>query len=195
MFSSWVTTAFTNNADYAALATFTSEASLLGTVNEQPWLVHGFFDQNNRAAGRAVLLKAAGVVSCTSTPTYTFQVRLGTTAGSTYLSGKSLGVSAAITMQSGVTNSMWELEMLILCNTPGIGTGNTILTCAGSVKSFDGFAAPYSYPLEPTTPPTAAWTQTIDNSLDQYFNLSVACGTSNSANTIRLKQLSLLLLN
>lgn len=184
----WSELIFSNRADYSALASFTTEASLLGGTNVQPVFPALFFD-GTRAFGRTIRLLARGVLSCTGTPTYIFQVRLGTTSGSSYLSGTSVGVTAAITCASGITNKFWELGLDLVCNTPGIGSGNTTLSGAGYVSSPGGFATPFVYALEPTTPDTATWTSTIDNSATQYVNVSVTCSASSASNTITCKQL------
>ena len=184
----WTELLWVNTADFSALASFTSEASLLGGLNDQPVLPALFF-HNKQGRGRTITILARGVLGSTGTPTYTFQARLGTTSGSGYLSGTSVAVSAAITTASGVTNKWWEMRLDLTCNTPGIGTGNTTLSGSGYVSSPGGFASPFVYPLEPTTPDTATWTSTIDESLTQYLNLSVTCSSSSSSNTIQIKHL------
>ena len=179
---------FANKADFSAFNTSASEGSLLAGTNEQPVLPALFFD-GNRAYGRVVTFLARGVLGSTGTPTITFQTRLGTSSGSASLSGTSCGVSAAITTASSITNKFWELRLDLTCYTPGIGSGNTTLSGAGYVSSPGGFASPYIYALEPSTPDTATWTITIDNSVTQYFNLSVTWSASSSSNTITCKQL------
>lgn len=183
----WGSCFYTNRADFTALSSFTAEASLLAGQNQQPWIPAGFFD-GPKGFGRIITIRAAGVLGSTGTPTYTFQARLSTTVGSATLSGSSVGVSAAITTGSGVTDKMWNLELNLTCNTPGQGTGNTTLSAYGFVQSA-GFAAPYVYPLEVTTPDTATWTQTLDATLTYYFNLSVTCSASSGSNAIRCKSL------
>jgi hypothetical protein len=186
---SWNETIFANTSDFTALSSFTAEASLLAGLNQQPIIPAAFF-ADMRAYGSALRVKARGVVGCTGTPTYTFQVRLGSTAGSSDLTGASVGVSAAITMQSGVSNKQWELELTLVCTTPGIASTNGVLSGAGFVSSFHGFASPFWYPLQPTTPDTATWTTGGFNfALQHYLNLSVTCSASSASNTIRAKQL------
>ncbi len=75
------------------------------------------------------------------------------------------------------------------CRTVGTGTGNSTLSGAGYVQSPGGFASPFVYPLEPTTPDTATWTQTFDNSLTYFINLSVTWSASSASNTITCKAL------
>lgn len=179
---------FVNTADYTAFNTSAAEGSLLSGVNEQPLIPATFFF-NKQGRSRCIRIEAEGVLSTTSTPTIIFQVRLGTTSGASFLSGTSVGVTAAITTASGVTNKWWSLRLDLQCNTTGIGTGNTTLSGSGYVMSPGGFASPFIYPLLPTTPDTATWTSTIDNSLTYYANLSVTWGTSSASNTITCKAL------
>lgn len=181
--------------DYGAVASSASEASLLQTVNQQPIIPPNFFSAGQRGYGKAIKIIAKGVFSNTATPTMIFQVRLGTTSGSSFLSGTSVGVSPTITSTSGVTNVFWGLELDLICKTPGTGTTNCTLFGAGKVESPAGFATPFVYALEPTTPNTATWTCTIDDSLQQYVNLSMTWGTSSASNTITCKFIEMYGLN
>jgi hypothetical protein len=179
---------FANAADYTAFNTSSSEGSLLAGVNKQP-IIPALFLAGNQAVGKTFRFEASGVLGTTSTPTIIFQCRLGTTLGSSYLSGTSVGVTAAITTASGVSNKWWYLCLDLACYTPGIGSTNCTLSGAGYVMCPGGFASPFFYPLEPTTPDTATWTAAIDGSVTQYFNLSVTWSASSSSNTITCKNL------
>ena len=194
MKASWSECLWSNVADGTAVASTASEASLLTGLVKQPVLWAGNLDRSDYV-GRVISFKASGVFSNTGTPTLIFQARLGTTAGASYLSGNSVGVTAAITTQSGVTNKYWELELDLTVRAPGIGTNNCTLSGAGLVQSPSGFASPFVYPVEITTPDTGTWTQTVDGGLDQYFNLSVTWSASSASNTITLKRLIAILLN
>lgn len=190
----WAHAPYSTNADFSAVASTASESSLLSGQNLQPYIPPNFFDTQT-GIGRRLRLRAAGVFSNTGTPTLIFQVRSSTTVGATTLSGASLGVSAAITTSSGVTNALWSLWLEIACKTSGQGTNNTTLTCHGGVFSPTGFASPFYYSLEPTTPPTATWTATIDSTLEQFLNLSVTWSASSGSNTITCKDLCMESLN
>ncbi len=192
--ASWSDLSFVNTADYGAYASSSSEGTLLGTVNDQP-IIPALFFFNRFGKGRTIKIEASGVLSTTGTPTIIFQLRMGTTSGSATLTGASIGVTQAITTSSGVTNKRWALEATITCYTPGVGTGNTTLSGSGEVRSPGGFASPFNYPVEITTPDTATWTQTIDCSLQQYINLSATWSASSSSNTITCKQLLMHALN
>lgn len=179
---------FVNSGDYTAVSNTAAEASLLTGINTQPIIPANWW-LNQGSAFRTVGILARGVLSTTSTPTLIFQVRFGATAGSSYLGGTSVGVSAAITTAAGVTNKWWELQLEITCRVPGIGTGNATLIGSGRVTSPGGFASPFIYPLEPTTPDTATWTSTVDNAVSQYVNLSVTWSAASASNSIQCKQL------
>ncbi len=195
MRASWFSPAYVNTSEFTALSSFTSEASLIAGVNQQPTALAGEW-ASYEAVGRVWRIEAEGIVGSTGTPTYTFQCRLGTTQGSSDLTGSSVGVTAAITTQSGVTNQRWALTLDLVCTVAGQGSNNTTLSCTGTIVSYGGFAAPYGYDLEPTTPATATWTAaTINAASTQYFNLSVTCSASSASNTIRCKKLKAYVMN
>lgn len=172
-------------ADHTPLGPFTAEASLLGGTNQQPMFESGWFD-GPTAVGKGFELDAMGVLSCTGTPTYTFGVRLGPTHAA--ITDTLIAVSAAITCQNGVTNKWWRLWLRAILRTPGQAAGNSTFSVAGFVESPGGFASPFRYALEPTTPDTATWTVApVDSKVQNYLNLSVACSASNAANAIRCK--------
>jgi hypothetical protein len=184
----WSEVIFSNGADGTAVASTASEASLLGGLNNQPTFRLGYFTDNG-ALKRVTTVKASGVFSNTGTPTLIFQLRLGSTSGSSTLSGTSLGVSAAITTANGVTNKYWELNFDFITTVSGIGSNNTTISGGGIVLSPGGFASPFTYPLEPTTPDTGTWTQTFDGGVTQFLNLSVTWSASSASNSITMKKL------
>jgi hypothetical protein len=166
----WTELLFRNKGDFTAMSTTGSETSFLSGQNQQPTIPALFFDQ---VPLRAIGILARGILTTTTgTPTFTFQARLGSTIGVSTLSGTSVGVSAAITSTTGVTNVWWEMRLDLVCTVAGQGSGNATLSGAGYVMSPAGFATPFVYPLEPTTPNTATWTATLDDSVTQYLNLS-----------------------
>lgn len=183
--SGWGQLVYANRQAHTELNTFTGEASLIQAAAnfDQPVFPAGTF-VSHRAVGKSFLINACGYINSTSTPTFQWQFRLGTTTGSAYLSGTSIGITAAATTGSGVTYQRWEAVMRITCYIGGIGTGLATLNCDGEVRC-PGLASPFIYPLEPTAPPmTPPWTAVIDGALPYYLNLSAVCGTSNSANKI-----------
>jgi hypothetical protein len=168
---------------FTGLNTFTSEASLIQGTNQQPTLRGGFYDVR-----RSATIWGGGLCASTGTPTYTFYFRLSTTEGATTLSGTVIGQSAAISMQSGVSNKVWFFWLDLTCTTPGQGTNACTLYARGCIWSPGGFASPYSYALTPGGGDSATLSATIDGSLTQYLNISVACSASSSSNAITLYQ-------
>lgn len=185
---SWTEAIYCSAATYTAVASSAAEAGLLSGPNIQP-IIPAVFFHPTAGYNRAIRISGNGVLSTTGTPTAIFQFRLGTTAGPTQYGGGSVGVTAAITTQSGVTNKYWEFDLTLVCTVPGIGTGNCTISGAGKILSPTGFASPFIYPIEPTTPDTATFTSTLDGSLTQYLNLSMTWSASSSSNTITLKRL------
>ena len=195
MRATWADLLYTNVADFTALASFTSEASLIAGPNQQPTFLAGTW-ADYAAVGKVVRIEAEGILGSTATPTYTFQFRLDDTQGSADLTGASIGVTAAITTQSGVSTQWWGLQLDLTCTVAGQGANNVTLKCSGSVRSPGGLAAPYEYSLAPTTPPTGTWTAaTINGASTQYLNLSVTCSASSASNTITAKKLRVLIMN
>lgn len=185
-----------HKADYTALASFTSEASLWSGNSLQPRVQTGLFDGPD-AVGRTILLRARGVVSSTGTPTYTFTVRFGTTIAA--ISDAAIASSAAIATASGITNKRWELELYITCRTPGQGAGNTTFSVDGKVGSAGGFATtqPWYALTGGLGGESGTWTvapANFDPVKENYLNLSAACSASSASNTIQCKSVELLLL-
>ena len=179
-------------ADFTALSSFTSEASLL-TGFSQPTLWHPALDFTQ--IGRTFRLGARGVLSSTGTPTYLFKVRLGSTAMSAdNLApplGTIIGASAALATTSGASITVWSLELFLTLTAAGIGSGKATITSSGTVLSA-GLATVGD--LAPTNG-SATWTTTLDSSVDNFFQIGVVCSASSSSNTIQLKHLELEALN
>ena len=195
MRATWADLLYTNVADFTALSAFTAEASLIAGPNQQPTFMAGTW-ADYAAVGKVVRIRASGILGSTGTPTYLFQVRLGTTQGASDLTGASIGVSDAITTGNGVANERWELNLNLTCTVAGQGANTVTLKCDGSIKSPVGFAAPYEYNLFPTDPPTATWTAaTINGASTQYLNLSVTCSANSASNAITCKKLEVLVMN
>lgn len=189
--------------NYTALASFTSEASLLaGGSDIQPFIPAGYLTaEGGASAGTALRLTASGVISSTGTPTMQWTVRLGTTVGDSDLTGVVVGISPAITLGNGITNKPWNLWLDFEVVTPGSGATACVLGCYGEVSSpgggssASGFASPFAYVLEPSAPDTATWTASVTGSSTLWVNISATCGTSSASNTLQLKRWELLAKN
>ena len=141
-------------ADFSALASFTSEDSLLKGVAKQPLIYANYFDQ----PGKKWSFHAAGVFGCTGTPTLQWGGRLKTTQGVSVLDGSSVGQSPAITLGSGVTNERWDYWLTLTCRTPGQGSGGLTLNCSGLVLLSYSSADAVSRTLLPSPAHPATWT-------------------------------------
>lgn len=180
-----------HKADYTSLSSFTSDASLLAGNALQPRVPTGLFDGPD-AVGRTLLFRAAGVLGSTGTPTYTFTVRLGTTIAA--VSDAAIASSAAITTASGVSTKMWDLELRIVCRTPGQGAGGTTFSVNGFVRSPGGFASPFAYALTQAGGESGTWTvapANFDPVKENYLQLSAACSASSASNVITCKNCEL----
>lgn len=184
----WSNADYANATEYTEKASFTSEVSLLTGVPLQPFIPRHHFDGPEKA-GRSYRLWVAGLISCTGTPTYTFQLRLGTVADPTDLTGASIGVTKAITLASGITSKPFSIDFHFNVSTPGQGTGGTTLIGFGWIDSPEAFSSPFKFPFEPTTPDTTTWTFTRDATLDYYLNLSVTSSASSASNKAKAKLL------
>lgn len=192
---------YTNKADFTAKASFTTEASVLVGVspeaNNRPVFPAGIFSIEQGGWGKAFRIEAAGVLGWlnASTPTYLFQLRLGTST-TWSASDTSILQTAAMSVFSstGQSNVQWRLVGNIICRTPGLGTGNCTLTCDGEFWSA-GVADPYTYPMAPSNGAFGTWTATIDGGLTQYLGLSVTCSASDASNTLTVKRLQVFELN
>lgn len=179
---------YNNKADFTANVSFTSEVTMLTGPNEQPMFPAGFFLQPPYR--RRFRIHASGILGSTATPTYTFTVRLNTTAGVANIAGAILLKSAALTTASGISTKIFVIDGWATVYTPGIGSGNTTITAGGTVSSPGGLASPFTYALTPSAGESATWTQTYDGSVTHWLNLSVTCSASDAGNTITLKELA-----
>lgn len=183
-----------SRADYTAHANSTSEVSLIAGPNLQPTMPAGFLS-GIKGYGKTCMLIMEGVVSTTGTPTIIFTIRTSSTQGTATVNGTTLGVTAAITTQNGLSNDYWRLEWSFTVGTPGQGTNNATLIGSGYTMSPQGWASPFIYPIEPSTPDTATWTATIDAALTQYINVTGTWSAASASNTITCKRMMFLGLN
>lgn len=177
---------YTAIKDGTELNTFTSAAALfVGTTHPQPTIRAA--DMEN-ATNRLWRLRASGIIGCTGTPTFTFDVRLHTTQGT--LGGTVIAQSAAITMQSGVSNQSWYLDCDFGVRAAPGSSGTWYLERA-EVRSAGGFASPFAYGMWPGGSASDTWTASVTTQSDLYVYIAATCGTSNAANLIKLKAMTL----
>ena len=183
----WVEPIWSNVADGPQVVSVNAETALLNSTTQQPWFYPGFWGAGT-AKGKVVDIEATGVLQTTSTPTYTFFVRLGSTQN--VITGTIVAQTAGLVMVSAAAGAgtYWEMRCRIFCQTPGIGTGAATITSSGIILC-SGFPSPFFAQMEVSTPPNATWTTTLDGSLSQYLMLSMNPGTSSASNNCTLKTL------
>ena len=169
----WEELMFVNSADYTAFNTSSSEGSLLaGGNNEQPVLPALFFF-NKQGRQRTIRLTVAGVIGLDiDADDVTFP-------GSSCLRhhvGIVVPVGGVYRGDGGDHDGVWRVEhrwwKLEARSTRSTRRASAPATPRSPgpwlhVTSPGGFASPFIYPLEITTPDTATWTQTFDNSVTQ----------------------------
>lgn len=176
---------YQNTADATALASFTTEASLLGGLVAGPPIIPAeFFDRAN-GIGRSLRICARGILSSTATPTYTLTIRFGTSAA-----GILLGTTAAMTTGSGVTNRVWQLEADLICRAVGSGTSATMQT--GGIVQSGGLASPFAFPIPNDS---TTWHIGFDSTVANSIWLGAACSANSASNTIQLRQILVFGLN
>ncbi len=183
----WLEPIWQLSADGPQIVSTNVETALLNATTGQPFLNPGAFGIPT-SKGKVINIEATGVLQTTSTPTYTFFIRLGTT--SNVITGTIVAQTAGLVMVSAAAGAgtYWEMRARIQCNTPGIGTGNATITSSGIILC-SGFPSPFFAQMEVSTPPNATWTTTLDGMLTQYLMLSMNPGTSNASNNCTLKTL------
>jgi hypothetical protein len=166
------------------LATFTTEASLMGGIIV-PVIPGGYF-LNNNSTGRTLKLKAWGRIGSTTTgPTMIWSVRL-INHGTAFSAGGGilLGATAALTMAASQTLAPWELELDITMDNPNQGA-TSVVTSLGKVWSPKGLASPFGGTI-PDNNVTTNTLSTFDDWQTYDLYISLTCGTSNAANLGRL---------
>jgi hypothetical protein len=163
--------AFMDEGDGTAVANSTNELSLWDIVVPSRYM-------NN---ARQMRLRVIGKYSTTGTPTLTFRLRWGGVAGVV------LCASAAITTPSGVTNAMWEADILLTVRSNGItGTmmvnGKVIVfaAVAPTVASATGGAAVTPMTAGGVTVPAVAVT---DLTIDKTLSFTAQWSAASSSNT------------
>lgn len=175
--------------------TFTTEVTVndVATMGVPPVIPAKYFFPNNaNAVGRGIRVVARGVLGVTGTPTFTPTVRLGATPGA--VTGPIiLGAAAAITMQSGVTNQLFEIVGEFFLKTIAGPGANSTGRGIGKIMC-GGFASPFVAPLwgNSAAPGDVSG---IDWSVDNYVNVNFAASVSNVANAVQLHQLEVYGLN
>ena len=175
-----------------ALATFTTEASLMGTY-PIPQIPATFFSKlgNLSSAMKIRAFGQAGAVSAT-TPTFTISIRLLSSATSWSAGGLLIGSTTALATVSGVTGGWWQLDVDVILRSIAAGAATSSVASAGTLSG-SAFTSTGTMPAANTS----AVVSTLDTTgaTAYYLWMSAACGTSNASNTISLQGLKIYLEN
>ena len=194
-----VETIYASTAVGASLNTFTTEALLntTATMGVQAHIPPDFWLPNQNAVGRGIKIVARGTLASTATPTYTVTIR-GGVAGNITTAPILAGTGAVATI-SGATTSQWELEVECFLKTIAAAGGNSTIF---SVGRFDSNGLSGTANLSVAGGLTTAGTlvapgtiTTLDTSVTNYINVTVACSASSASNIFALQSLQVYGLN
>ena len=132
--------------------------------------------------GRCLHIRAFGKYSTTSTPTLTFYLRWGGVAGTLLCS------TAACTTPSGVTNAMWDLDIIVQVRSNGSsgtvmanGTARVFAAVAGTVASTTGEGLVTPMSAGGVTTPAVA---TVDLTANTALSLTAKWSAASASNTL-----------
>jgi hypothetical protein len=174
---------WSNIGNGTQLATFTTEASLMGGIVLPK--IPAFYFLNNTSVGRTLQFRAYGRMGSTTTgPIFTITPRLfvhGTafSAGG----GVPLGVFATVQMAASQTLAPWSMWLDMVMDNVNEGAASQFTTY-GEIHSFKGFVSPFGSTL-PDNNVTSNVITNFDVSQTYDLHIGVACNTSNAANLIR----------
>lgn len=171
------------------LATFTTEASLMGGILV-PKIPGGYFF-NNSSVGRTLKFKGYGKMGSTTTgPIFTITPRLFT-HGTAFSAGGGilLGTFATLIMAASQTLAPYDIELDMWMDNPNEGATSNFSTF-GKITSPKGFTTPFAVTL-PDNNVTTNLATTFDAWATYDLHIGVACNTSNAANLINLQRYKL----
>lgn len=128
---------------------------------------------------KAVLVKAWGVLSDTSTPNLTIEVLANTTQGTRNSSGI-IATTGAVAQASGVTNVYWDLEVYLSCASTG-GSGTILAIGSFNVQTATTATQKIRCSSSSANPNTAL---TLSTQSAYYLELFATWGTNSASNTI-----------
>ena len=185
---------YQSTASGTAKNTFTTEVRINDDAGMGPQAcLPPYFWQptSSQSKGRGILIRAAGLLNITGTPTFTWSIRTG--ARDTVATDNQVLATAAQTVSTNATN--WILEGYVMMETVGAFGKNSTVRGQGYVMGNFGASSAFVYvPLfgAAASPGTVA---TIDISITNYINFNAACNTSSASNGITLHSLSVWGLN
>lgn len=137
--------------------------------------------------GSKILIRANGEYSTTGTPTLAWGLWFGTRALS--ITGD-IALSSVITTPSGSAAFPWLMEWEGICN--AIGTAGTLLG-QGTLVQGTSLTATATFPIPITQ--ALRTVSSFDTTIERAIGVSATFGTSNASNSIKVYNLTVLLLN
>lgn len=177
-----------------ALATFTTEASLMGGY-PIPQIPATFFGKLGEQSSAMKIRAYGNMGDTTVAPTFTWTVRLLSSATTFSNTGTPSWATAATTVTgTSITNAWWQLDMDVQLRSIAAGAATSVLAGFGMVSG-SMLSAPATIPAANTT--AVVNSSNFDNTgaTLYYLWLGAACGTSNAANAISLQGLKIYLEN
>lgn len=173
-----------------ALATFTTEASLMGGF-PIPQIPATFFSKLGMQSSAAKIRAYGNVGDTTVAPTFTLTARLLASAVTWSAGGLLLGSTGAMTVSAvSLTNAWWQLDMDCILKAIAAGAATSTLSTFGTVS---GSGLSGSMPANNVSADNA--TLDVTGATQYFLWLSAACGTSNASNKIQLQGLKIYLEN
>ena len=175
-----------------ALATFTTEASLMGGY-PIPQIPATFFNKLGDLSSAVKIRAYLNVSDTTAAPTFSVSLRLLSSAASWTAGGLLLGTSSTLTVNGTSQTNLWaQLDVDCILKAIAAGAATSTISTFGQLSG-PAFTATGTIPAVNVSADNA----TLDNTgATQYFLwLSATCGTSNAANKIQLQGLKIYLEN
>lgn len=177
-YQTWVGTLVTGQADGPALANTTTETNII------PTSAIFTLPANYMYIGQTLRLTLAGRYSTTGTPTLRILLRYGAVQ-----TGVILFDTTALTTQSGVTNTTWQVNAQLTVRAIGNGTTGNLMA-VGTQLGMTSATAPT---LIPASAPAVS--SGFDSTTATALNVSAIWGTASASNTITVHQYMLESLN
>lgn len=175
-----------------ALATFTTEASLMGAY-PIPQIPATFFSKLGVQSSAMKIRAYLNVSDTTTAPTFTLSMRLLTSATSWTAGGLLLGSTAALTVNGTSQTNLWaQLDVDCILKAIAAGAATSTISTYGQLSG-PAFTATGSIPATNVSADNA--TLDVTGATQYFFWLSAACGTSNASNKIQLQGLKIYLEN
>lgn len=152
--------------------------TLINTAASSAYLPANFWLPSYGPA-KAILVKAFGVLSTTSTPNLTMELLANTTQGTRNSSGV-VAATAATAQASGVTNVMWDLEVYLSCATTG-ATGTILAVGSFNVQTATTATQKIRMTSSTANPNTAL---TLSTQSAYYLELFATWGTNSASNSL-----------